>query len=98
MAGQKVTEEQADGALRQLLGTEPEAAPATEAAVGEAPVETEQAEEAAPAEEVQQDDIESLRKRLADFELRDKERETASSARADAMQRRFAENGCSSSE
>lgn len=95
----KVTDEQANEALQQLLAQSHE----SEEADGPAPVETKQPDEepAAPVEgddaggepqAPEEDDIESLKERVTRMETEATEREKRAESRAKALQERFAEN------
>ena len=104
----KITEEQAAAALKEVLASnldeneQPQVTSASVPAPAEPPAEepqpaaaaetAEATEEAASAEEPASDDVESLKKRLADREAQDEQRQKSDEARWRAMQDRATEN------
>ena len=95
----KVTDEQAEAALHQLMGTPDEQEPAPAAEEPEpAPVEAQpeaevEAEPEVAAEEaVPDDDVTSLRERLKKADDLDQQHQKDAQARTDAMQKRFSDN------
>ncbi len=94
---EKVTEEQALGALQQLSGVEPEEsepeAPVQEPAeVEEAPAETPTEPEVAASPGVESDDVASLKKRIEEREKQTADVEKKYQERLTAQQQRYSEN------